>query len=276
MATMGKIRWDQTGDRVYQTGDKQGVLYPQLSNGKYNVGVGWNGLTAVTESPSGAEPTDLYADDMKYLSIRSKEEFGFTIQCYDYPDEFDQCNGYAEITAGVKIGQQARHAFGFSYISVIGNDTMGDDYGYIIHLFYNATASPSERSHTTINDSPDAIEFSYECTTIPVDVPGYRPTSTIEIDSTRFKTTEEISRLNHFLEVIHGADGTGTYTAVSPAPTEFEGGLVYFERTGTEGSYVYTPTTDTAPDSTKTYYSDGTRVAYLPLPDEVARLLAAS
>jgi hypothetical protein len=273
---MSRIKWDQSGDRLYQTGDKNGVMYPQNTDGTYAKGAGWNGLTAVTESPSGAEPTDLYADDMKYLSIRSKEEFGFTIQCYDYPDEFDQCNGYAEIAAGVKIGQQARHAFGFSYTSILGNDTMGDDYGYIIHLFYNATASPSERSHSTVNDSPDAIEFSYECTTIPVAVEGFRPTSTIEIDSTAFKTTEEIARLNAFLDVIWGSDGGTTYTAAEITDSKFEPGLVYFERSGTEGSYVYTETEATTPVAGTTYYTNGARTPYLPLPDEVARLLSAS
>lgn len=273
---MARIKWDQAGDRIYQTGDKNGVMYPQKIDGTYDRGAGWNGLTAVTESPSGAEPTDLYADDMKYLSIRSKETFGFTIQCYDYPDEFDQCNGYAEIATGVRIGQQARHAFGFSYTSILGNDTMGDDYGFIIHLFYNATASPSERSHATVNDSPDAIEFSYECTTLPVDVDGFRPTSTIEIDSTAFQSTAEKALLNAFLDVIWGADGGDTYSAATITGGKFEPGLIYYERTGTEGSYVYTETSATTPVDGTTYYTNGSRYPYLPLPKEVATLLTAS
>ena len=270
---MSKCVWDAVGERLYETGDKNGVIYPQSTSGVYQAGEAWNGLTAVSESPSGAEETALWADDMKYLSLRSKEEFGFTIQCYMFPEAFEQCNGIAEIAPGVKIGQQARRSFGFSYQSTIGNDTVGEDYGYKIHLIYGAAASPSERSYATINDSPSAIEFSYECTTIPVAVPGFKPTACLTLDSNDFATTELRPLWNHFLDVIWGKDGSATYTAVTPAPTAFEHGLVYFERSGEEGAYVYTATSDTTPVGTKTYYTNGERTPYLPLPNEVATML---
>lgn len=179
----GALTWDDAGKRFYETGVKKGVLYVQSSSGTYPTGVAWNGLTAVTESPSGAEPTDLYADDIKYLSIRSAETFGATVEAYTYPDEFGQCDGSAEAATGVKIGQQTRKAFGLCYTTTVGNDIDGNDHGYIIHLLYGCTASPSEKAYSTINDSPEAITFSWEITTTPVAVTGYKPTSCITIDS---------------------------------------------------------------------------------------------
>lgn len=181
---MSKLVWDQTGERFYETGVKNGVLYVQ-ENGAYPKGVAWNGLTAVTESPSGAEATALYADDIKYLNLYSAEEFGGTIEAYTYPEEFGVCNGEAELAAGVTIGQQARKAFGLCYRTAIGNDTDGNDHGYKLHLVYGAMASPSEKGYATINDSPEAITFSWEFTTTPVSVDGFKPTACITVDSTK-------------------------------------------------------------------------------------------
>lgn len=182
---MPALVWDQTGEKLYETGTKKGVLYPMSETGTYPKGVAWNGLTAVTESPSGAEITDLYADDIKYLSLMSAEEFGGTIEAYMYPDEFAECDGSAEPTPGVMIGQQSRKAFGMSYVTIIGNDVKGNDYGYKIHLIYGMKVSPSERGYQTINDSPEAITFSWEFTTAPVNVTGFKPTACLTIDSTK-------------------------------------------------------------------------------------------
>lgn len=181
---MSKLVWDQAGERYYETGVKKGVLYPQVS-GAYPQGVAWNGLTAVTESPSGAEATALYADDIKYLNLYSAEEFGGTIEAYTYPAEFAICNGEASLLEGVVIGQQSRKAFGMSYVTTVGNDTDGTDFGYKIHIVYGAMASPSEKAYATINDSPEAITFSFEFTTTPVEVTGFKPTASIVIDSTK-------------------------------------------------------------------------------------------
>ena len=182
---MSKLTWDQVGDRLYETGVKMGVLYPQATGGTYPKGVAWNGLTAVTESPSGAEPTPLYADDIKYLNLMSAEEFGATIEAYTYPDEFMECDGSASIATGVTIGQQSRKAFGLCYRTVLGNDTENNDYGYKLHLIYGALAAPSEKAYATINDSPEAITFSWEVTTTPINVTGHKPTACVTIDSTK-------------------------------------------------------------------------------------------
>lgn len=181
---MSKLIWDASGERHYETGVKKGVLYPQVA-GAYPKGVAWNGLTAVTESPSGAEPTPLYADDIKYLELMSKEEFGGTIEAYMYPEEFAACNGETELTDGVTIGQQSRQGFGLCYRTVLGNDTEKDSYGYKLHLVYGAMAAVSERAYATINDSPEAITFSWEFTTTPVEVTGHEPTSIVTINSTK-------------------------------------------------------------------------------------------
>lgn len=181
---MAKIVWDQTGERLYETGVKNGVLYVQEA-GAYPKGVAWNGLTAVTESPSGAEATPLYADDIKYLNLLSAEEFGATIEAYTYPDEFAECDGSASLATGVMIGQQARKAFGLCYRTTIGNDIEGNDHGYKLHIIYGALAAPSEKAYATINDSPEAITFSWEVTTTPVNVTGAKPTASITIDSTK-------------------------------------------------------------------------------------------
>ena len=187
---MPKLTWDNTGERIFETGVKQGVLYPIQSDGKYTKGVAWNGLTAVTESPSGAEATALYADDIKYLNLLSNEEFGATIEAYTYPDEFAECDGSAELATGVMIGQQKRKTFGLCYRTTIGNDVDGNDYGYKLHLVYGCLAAPSEKGYSTINDNPDAITFSWEVSTTPVNVEGFKPTSQITIDSTKADPTK--------------------------------------------------------------------------------------
>ena len=186
---MSKLVWDQSGERFYETGVKNGVLYIPTS-GVYSKGVAWNGLTAVTESPSGAEPTALYADDIKYLSLTSAEEFGATIEAYTYPEEFGECDGSASLATGVSIGQQARKTFGLSYKTTIGNDVDGNEHGYKLHLIYGCLAAPSEKAYATINDSPEAITFSWEVTTTPVNVTGHKPTACITIDSTKADPTK--------------------------------------------------------------------------------------
>lgn len=182
---MAKLVWDQTGERLYETGVKNGVLYLKDETGAYTKGVAWNGLTAVTESPSGAEATPLYADDIKYLNLMSNEEFGATIEAYTYPEEFAACDGSASIATGVYIGQQTRKTFGLCYKTVLGNDEESNDYGYKIHIIYGCLAAPSEKAYATINDSPEAITFSWEVTTTPVNVDGFKPTASVTIDSTK-------------------------------------------------------------------------------------------
>jgi len=186
---MAKLVWDQVGERTYETGVQKGVLYPMQEGGAYSAGVAWNGLTAVTESPSGAEASAIYADDIKYLSLMSAEEFGATIEAYTYPDEFGVCDGSEEPKPGVTIGQQSRKTFGLCYRTTLGNDTLGASYGYKLHLIYGAMASPSEKGYKTINDSPEAITFSWGVTTTPVSVTGFKPTATLIIDSTKITPT---------------------------------------------------------------------------------------
>lgn len=188
---MAKLVWDKTGERLYETGVKNGVLYVyDTKQKKYGTGVAWNGLTAVTESPSGAEATPLYADDIKYLNLLSAEEFGATIEAYTYPDEFAECDGSATLSEGVFIGQQKRKTFGMAYKTTLGNDTDGNDHAYKLHLIYGALAAPSEKAYSTINDSPEAITFSWELTTTPVEVTGHKPTASITIDSTKADPTK--------------------------------------------------------------------------------------
>lgn len=197
---MSKIIWDEIGSRFYETGVKKGVLYP-LSEGAYPLGIPWNGLTAINEGSSGAESTPLYADNIKYLNLMSAEEFTATIEAYTYPDEFAVCDGSAEIATGVSIRQQKRQPFGLSYVTQIGNDTDGVDCGYKIHLVYGAIAAPTDRSYSTINDSPDAITFSWEITTTPVEVPNHKPTATMVIDSTKVDSV----KLKALEDILYGA-----------------------------------------------------------------------
>ena len=195
---MSKIVWDQTGERLYETGVKRGVLYVQDTGGTYPKGVAWNGLTAVTESPSGAEATPLYADDIKYLNLISTGELGGTIEAYTYPDEFAECDGSASIATGVYIGQQSRKTFGMCYTTTVGNDVDSNAHGYKLHLIYGALASPSAKAYSTINDSPEAITFSWEFSTTPVNVTGFKPTANIVIDSTK-ATPEKMAALEKIL-----------------------------------------------------------------------------
>ena len=185
---MARLIWDEVGQRFFETGVKNGVLYVQDDDGSYKNGVVWNGLTAVTESPSGAEETPLYADDVKYLTLRSAEEFGATVEAYTYPEEFEQCDGSASIAEGVTIGQQARRAFGLCYRTSVGNDIQGQNYSYKLHLIYGCTVAPSEKSYSTINDNPEAITFSWELSTVPVPVDGFSPTASLVIDASKVDT----------------------------------------------------------------------------------------
>lgn len=194
---MSKIVWDKSGERFYETGVKNGVLYVQ-ENGTYPKGVAWNGLTAVTESPSGAEPSPLYADDIKYLNLLSTEEFAATVEAYTYPPEFEECDGSASIAEGVNIGQQKRKPFGMSYKTVLGNDEENNSYGYKLHIIYGALAAPSEKAYASINDSPEAITFSWELSTTPVSVTGFDPTASISIDSTK-ANPEKLAALEDIL-----------------------------------------------------------------------------
>lgn len=214
---MAKLKWDQIGERFYETGVDHGVLYPQ-KNGEYPKGVAWNGLISVTESPSGAEDNALYADNIKYLNLKSAEEFGATLECYTYPDEWAACNGESDLVPGVTLSQQRRNTFGLSYRTKVGNDTDGEDHGFKIHLIYGGSAAPSERSYSTVNDSPEAITFSYEITTTPVPVSGkdgtgkpFKPVAAITIDSTKVKA-EKMAALE---AILYGTEAT---TGDSPTP----------------------------------------------------------
>lgn len=201
---MSKLVWDKTGERLYETGVDRGVVYPVQTGGTYTKGVAWNGLTAVTESPSGAEASPIYADNIKYLNLMSAEEFGATIEAYTYPDEFAECDGSAEIAEGVLIGQQARKTFGLCYRTVLGNDVDSNDYGYKLHLIYGALAAPSEKGYATINDSPEAITFSWEVSTTPVNVKGFKPTACVTIDSTK----TDSGKLAALEDILYGKDPT--------------------------------------------------------------------
>lgn len=222
---MAKLLWDQTGERKYETGVDRGVLFPyDSSTNAYGKGVAWNGLTGVTETPSGAEETKLYADNGKYLSMRSAEEFGGTIEAYTYPDEWEACDGSASLVDGVVIGQQARSSFGLAYRTVVGNDTKGDAYGYKLHLIYGATVSPSERAYATINDSPEAITFSWEFTTTPVNIGKignveYRPTAVLTIDTTGLTGGTENAKLKQLEAMLYGVDADAEHEIEASDPT---------------------------------------------------------
>ena len=218
---MPRLEWDKTSEHIYETGTDHGVLYVQEANGTYGKGVAWNGLTAVNETPSGAEANPIYADNIKYLDIRSAEEFGATIEAYTYPDEFMLCDGSATPAKGVVVGQQPRRAFGFSYRSIVGNDTLLNDFGYKLHLIYGATANPSEKAYQTVNDSPEAISFSWEMTTVPIAVnltdpttnKQFKPTAQLTIDSTKVDAT----KLKSLEDILYG---DGTNDARLPLPEE--------------------------------------------------------
>lgn len=267
---MSLIKWDQIGEKKYKTGVDHGVLYPQ-KNGAYPKGVAWNGLTAVNKTPSGAEDNKLYADNMQYLNLKSAETLGITIECYMYPDEWAECNGEAELAEGVFLGQQRRNTFGFSYRNKLGNDTEGEDYGYELNLVYGCSATPSEQSNQTINDSPEAATFSYEVSTTPVNVSGvgpdgkpYKPSACVTIDSTKVARDKMIA----LEEILYGKEGTYTKTSDDP----FESEKKYYELVN--GNYVETKDSDK--QMGKDYYEatvepvDGR----LPLPDELKEIFA--
>jgi hypothetical protein len=207
---MSKLVWDKVGERTYETGVDRGVVYPQDANGAYPKGVAWNGLTGVTESPSGAEASPQYADNGKYLNLMSAEEFGATIEAFTYPDEFAPCDGSVEIATGVSIGQQDRKPFGLCYRTILGNDTEGAEHGYKLHLVYGAMAAPSEKGYATVNDSPEAINFSWDVTTTPVAISGHKPTATVTVDSTKTDAT----KLAALEKILYGVDADTT--AVPP------------------------------------------------------------
>ena len=224
---MAKLVWDDTGERLYETGVEHGVLYVMNNDGTYGNGVAWNGLTAITEKPSGAEATKLWADDINYLTMYSAEEFGITVEAYTYPEEFYPCDGTADLiaeTGGLYMGQQGRKGFGLCYKTVVGNDVNGNDYGYKIHLVYGCKASPSEKSYSTINDSPEAITFSWEVTTTPVNVTinnvDYKPTAILTIDSTKFASGKAKDNFEDLLDILYGTDGTPGTDARLPLPAE--------------------------------------------------------
>lgn len=262
-----KVVWDATGERKYEMGVDHGVLYPQDKTGKYTQGVPWNGLTNVTESPEGAEATDLWADNIKYGSLRSAETFGGTIEAYTYPEEFNQCDGNVEVAPGVYIGQQSRVPFGFSYRTMIGSDAGSDsDDSYKLHLVYGATASPSEKSRDTINDSPEAATLSWEFDTTPVNVTGHKATAKMEIDST--KTTPD--KMKKIEDILYGGEPTVTESE----PEDWEANYKnYYEKVGNE----YVPVSGVSAPSwaASKYYKDGA-APRLPLPDEVITLLQDS
>ena len=268
---MSLIKWDRIGERKYKTGVDHGVLYPQR-NGAYPKGVAWNGLTSVNKTPSGAEDNKLYADNMQYLNLKSAETLGLTIECYTYPDAWAECNGESKLAEGVFLGQQRRNTFGFSYRNKLGNDTEGEDYGYELNLVYGCSASPSEQSNQTINDSPEAATFSYEVSTTPVNVSGvgpdgkpYKPSACVTVDSTKV-SREKMVKLE---EILYGKEGV--YTAAVVADS-FEGDKKYYELEG----IGYVETKDKTPQTEKTYYECKTEPidGRLPLPDELKEIFA--
>lgn len=272
---MAALTWDSTGEHLYETGVRKGVLYLlDEEDGDYPEGVAWNGLTAVTESPSGAEATAIYADDIKYLNLYSTEEFGATIEAYTYPDEFGQCDGSATIATGTEIGQQARKTFGLCYRTAVGNDVAGEDFGYKLHIIYGCKASPSEKAYQTINDSPEAITFSWELSTTPVPVTGYKPTATVVVDSTKFTTAAAKSLLAKLEAYLYGANST-----------PFDASNTYaLGDTCTSNSKYYVCTSVPAAGTAPTIANNFTEIAatsawdgkpQLPLPDTIKTLLTA-
>lgn len=268
---MAKLTWDEAGERLYETGVRNGVLYVQDNDGTYPEGVAWNGLTQVSQSPEGGDTTTLYADDQEYLNMTSRETFGGSIQAYQSPPEFDECDGQAEVATGVKVGQQARKTFGFCYRTAVGNDVVGDDYGYKLHLVYGAKASPTERTYETVNDSPSAADLSWDFKTTPVPITGKKPAAHMEINS----LTATAAKLAGLEGILFGAD---TFSASS---TYKVGDVV--EYTTGEGSSAVTKVyvcktaipTAAAWDDTK-WDEVGTAGPRLPLPTEVISIMTVS
>lgn len=267
---MSRIKWDRIGEKKYKTGVDHCVLYPQ-KNGAYPSGVAWNGITAITKTPSGAENNILYADNIPYLNLRSAEILGLTIECYFYPDEWKACNGEAELGSGVYIGQQRRNTFGLCYRNKLGNDTENEDYGFELNFIYGCTSSPSEQANNSINDSPEAATFSYEVSTTPVNVSGvgpdgkpYKPTASVVVSSVG--TSKEI--MAKIEDILYGKDGVYAVTT----DTDFSSGKNYYE--AVNGAYVKTE--DVTMDTAKTYYECTVEPTEgrLPLPDEIKAILA--
>ena len=225
MGSFAPLVWDETGKKLFETGVSNVALYPQDTTGVYGTGVAWNGVTTISESPSGAEATTLWANNGKYLNLYSVEEYASSIEAYTYPDEFAECDGSAEIAKGVSIGQQTRKSFGLAYKTLIGSDTDGNDHGYKLHLVYGCKAAPSERSHATVNDSPEALSFSWEISTTPVSVTGHKPTASVEIDSTKV----DPAKLAAFEKILFGSD---TAAARLPLPDEV---ATHFAAASSEG-----------------------------------------
>jgi len=272
MPTQFNIIWDEQGAKKFEAGTDHAVLYP-IANGVYPKGVAWNGITAVNESPEGGDAQDFYADNIKYGSLRGAENFNGTVECYTYPDEWKECDGRKSLVPGVTIAQQNRKAFGLSYRSLIGNDTELLDYGYTLHLVYNATASPSEKSRATINESPEAQTFSYEFRTTPVPVtviPNAKATSHIEIDSTKVSKAQ----LDAIESILYGTAGSVSYSEVAATSADNPSTEGWYELVGT----TYVLSTDTVVDTEKTYYEKvetGAVEGRLPLPDEVYTILSS-
>lgn len=278
---MSKLIWDESGKRFYQTGVNHGVLYKRVGEA-YPKGVAWNGLTAVTESPEGAEATDIYADDIKYLSIRSAENYKATIEALYSPEEFDECDGSAELIAGVRISQQPRKPFGFSWQTRLGNDSAFEDYGYVIHIIYGATVSPSEKNYQTINDSPETMNLSWEIDTIPVAVTGHKATAHLEINSTLITATQ----LAAIEGVLYGVDAQEAKAAVYAVTSDTtpQTGTTYYTRSGSSPNYTYTQFEGSTFASGTDYYvmtspAQSAKAAAeprLPLPDEILSILTAA
>ena len=275
---MSKIKWDETGKRFYETGVDHAVLYPIDAQGAYSKGVAWNGITGITESPSGADANPLYADNIKYLNLIAAEDFGATIEAYTYPDEWAACDGSAEIASGVMIGQQRRKTFGLCHRTKLGNDVDGQDHGYKLHLIYGALAAPSERGYQTINDSPEAITFSWSVTTTPVDVPGFKPTAILTIDSTK----TDAAKLAVLEAILYGTDAADAKDAVYKATTDttMVSGKTYYTKSGDtysefEGSTFASGTTYYEMVSPASEATEAT-TARLPLPAEIIEILGAA
>lgn len=265
---MPKLKWDATGEHFYETGVRNGVLYVMDNTGKYPNGVVWNGLTAVTESPTGADTTALYADDQKYLNLIAAEDFEATIEAYTYPKQFGECDGSAQIATGIRIGQQSRKTFGLSYRTILGNDVAGDAYGYKIHLIYGAVAAPSEKAYETVNDSPDAITFSWELSTTPVPVTGYKATASLEIDSTDF--TEAPEKLALLEAILYGADAE----EYDSSKTYKIGDAVLHTESTASKTYIAAEDGITGEWDGSKWLEVATVGPRLPLPDEIIELMA--
>ena len=280
---MAKLKWDQAGEKIYETGTKQGVLFVKQTKEEvknsgvdpwYRPGVAWNGLTAVSESPSGAEESPLYADDIKYLSLRSNEEFGASVEAYTYPDEWAECDGSKELAPGILVGQQTRRGFAMAYVTTVGNDMEGNDYGQKLHLIYDAMASPSEKSYATINDSPEAITFSWELTTTPIDMtivgenaPELKKSATIVIDKAKLSDDE---KWNQICDIVFGTD-TISYTTITPAEGANPSDLGYYVKNGD----TYTVTEDTTVQNGTQYYLGSAGDSRMPRPQEIFDIITA-